>query len=310
MGHLHPMPDKYLRIVNYLALSFFSVVLIDVLFLHSFIKDILPTSVSSLAWYYIIFGLPHILASYVSYLNNEYVRHYKKELLLSFGKSTFLLFGLLILVPQFFLYFFVAYTLYHIAWQQLGLCRRYSTNTSLYRIWSGSGLLAIVTIALSTGGESGLFISSSWGERLLMLGIPCAIIFFATGLFLFWKREYGVVTTLIIALACTSILLGYPVIGIIMARLTHDISAFCIYIKHDTSFQKTRGSNLLYSFFHIPSQLVWVFLPIVSVGTAFILQKFSDNILILFVIMILSLSHYILESQVWKRGTLHRNTLG
>lgn len=302
------MPEHSLTIINRISLSFFLVIIVDYLFFRGQLRALLPNTVTSFGWYYFIFGLPHIIASYVGYCNKEYFEHYKKKLLTHMVSNLFLLLFFLIFLPSLFIYFFIAYTMYHVAWQQLGLCRRYIGKEKLYALWSTCGLTGAVFLALSVGGEAQVHISSSFFTVLQLLGISSVFIFFITGLLIFKRNEYVLTTILIITLASIAILMGYPIIGIIMMRFTHDATAFTIYAKHDEKYQKKYEGNFLYSFFKITPSWIISFLLIFSITISFFLQVSNNSILYLIIILV-SLMHYSLEGVIWRRGTLHRKTL-
>lgn len=143
---------------------------------------------------------------------------------------------------------------------------------------------------------------------LSYIAICCFPVFAVTGFILFKKKEYPLTSTLLILGACLSIFMGYAVIAVIMLRFVHDISAFCIYVKHDTLFLSKNKKNYLYSLFRIQAKYVYVFLPVFSIFISYFLQV-KGNIFVTFIVLLLALNHYYLESVIWKRGSLHREML-
>lgn len=302
------MPEKSLILVNRFFLSLFFIVCLDFFFLDGFFKGFLPESPKSIVWYYYFAGLPHIVASYVAYCNREYFTFYKKVLTRSFFINLGVLFLFIVFLPKLYIYFFIIYTMYHVSWQQIGLCRRYTENASIYRMWSFFGVVSVVCLAFSVGGESHVFIPLTLVNSLQNVAISCLVIFSVLGFYLFKEKEYPRSVTLVILFAGFSVLMGYPLIAIIMLRFTHDISAFCIYIKHDVLRLHKHKRNYLYNLFSVKPEYVYLFLPVFSIILSFLLQM-KENFFFVFVALSLALNHYYLEGIVWKYGSLHRKTM-
>jgi hypothetical protein len=199
--------------------------------------------------------------------------------------------------------------MYHVGWQQIGMCRKYIKNNNQYRVWSTSAIITIVTLALSVGGESLLVVPHGLYTFLQTIGKLSLFVFIISSIPLWKCGEYFFTTFLIFALASISILSGYFIIGILMIRFIHDISAFAIYIQHDIAYSKKKNLNYLYRACAIQPKHIIFFLPIFSIVISFLLQQ-PNNIIITILIVEFSLMHYYLEAIVWKRGTLHRNTIG
>lgn len=302
------MPEKFLTIANRISLSFFLVVIIDVFFLNRSILSLLPNSITQFTWYYFIFGLPHIVASFVPYFSREYASYYKKTIYRGLTITFLLLAFFLLFLPNLFIYFFIGYTMYHVGWQQIGMCRKYIHNKNQYRVWSVSAITTAVTLALSVGGESLVDIPKNVHIFLQSVGTLSLLIFILSSIPLWKQGEYVITTFLIFALSAVAILNGYYIIGILMIRCIHDVSAFIIYIRHDTLYHKNKHQNRLYTLCNIQPKYIIIFLPLFAMSVSFVLQYYS-NVLFILIAFVLSLMHYYLESIVWKRGTLHRNTL-
>lgn len=301
------MPEEKLKIVNRVFLSLFFLVLIDFFFLKGHFQSILPKTPYQLTWYSLVSGSPHIIASYVAYANKEYFSFYKDRFLKGFIINVLIICLFAIFLPKFFLYFLTIYTMYHVAWQQLGICRKYIQEKFIYTLWSYSGLLSVITLALSVGGEHNIFIPDTIATQLQNIGTLFLILFTILGLYIFKKQEYVLTTTLLLTFAGISVLMGYYLIGIIMMRFTHDISAFFIYIKHDTNYQRKYGLNYIYNIFRIKPNYIFLFLPIFSILISYMLQ--GKQLIFLIILVLITMNHYYLEGFVWRRGTLHRKNI-
>lgn len=303
------MPERQLNIVNGIAIGLFGIVCIDFFILGGLINRMLPKTYNEIAWYYVLAGLPHILASYVSYGNKEYITYYAKEIQKSLIFTGLLFIFFIIFLPSFFIYFFIVYTMYHVASQQIGMCKKYTKHAGLYTLWSISGTLAIVLVALSVGGESGVFVYPYVSYILKNIGAFFIVIFAGVGFYLFKEKKYPLSTNLAITFAGVSIFMGYSLIGILMIRFIHDVSAFCVYITHDTLYQKKYGDNVIYTFFKIPAKYIYIFLPVFSIVVSFLLQS-VHSFVVASIIVMFAFNHYHLEGVVWKKGSLHRRTIG
>lgn len=315
------MPEKALCIINRAVIGFFfiscTVLILDKLFFADYVHRLLPQNITELSWYYIIFGLPHIIASFVSYANKEYIAYYKKDIIKGALISISILVCFFLFAPGLLIYFFIGYTMYHVAWQQLGLCKKYicehNANLFLYKVWSISGVVAATALALSVGGESLVYIPQTLYMLLQFLGIIALSIFIFATIRMRARHEYVSTTAYIILLSAIAILSHYYILGILMLRIMHDVTAYSIYSKHDSLFVKksradNKSKNYIYSFFRINPYYIAIFLLCLSIAVAYLLQKQSSSIFIA-IILVLSLMHYYLEGVAWRRGTVHRNTL-
>jgi small-conductance mechanosensitive channel len=300
------MPYTLLLRITLFSIFLGCIALTDSLF-HLGIKDMLPESAQNLIWYPFIFGTPHIVASFFSYAHSGYYTHYKKLILQSLGVSLLLVFVSFIFLPHYAMYLFIAYTMYHVASQQIGLSRPYSTNKTSYDMWKYFSLVGIIAITLFVGGENMMVPLTIMLPFLLYTGsISLGLAtFFGYETFKTWN--YGMATVALFTLALLVILLGYPFVGILMARLSHDISAYSIYITHawkgDTLF--TRESLRYYT-----PVFYTVFFSLLSLGISYLLVSHVNSVFVLIIVMVLSLMHYMLEGKVWKKGGMHRGMLG
>ncbi len=302
------MPIKTLSAINYIALSFFLVVIVDLLVLQGYLKTLLPQSPTVFAWYHILFGLPHIIASFVSYANKEYLVYYKQPIIHAIIITLSIIAVFMLFAPSLLVYFFIGYTLYHFSRQQVGLCRRYLHNTFVTRIWSISGVITSITLALSVGGEGFAYVPREITIYLQGAGIISLIVFIITSVYFAKRDTYVITSSAIIILASVCILFGYYAVGILMLVFTHDTSAFAVYTAHDTNYQQQKNNNRIYSLLHIHPRYIVIVLPGICIGVGYLLMWYSVT-LFFAVALFLSLMHYYLEAIIWKKGTLHRNML-
>lgn len=302
------MPFKIFNYINRVAVSLFIIVLVDILFLDRKLQEVLPGNVSSIAFYYAIFGFPHIIASYIGYLNKDYFAFYKAELAKHFLINFLIIVSFLLFFPKLFLYFFIAYTLYHVAWQQVGIARKFFSNQKMYRLWSLTGVLSAIIFGLSVGGETGALIAESMSAPLKALGVITLSLFTISSIVSFKDGEFVRMTSLMIIFASLSIMLGYGLIGILMTRLAHDVTAFSIYIVHDMKYQEKGGINYFYYLLKIPASYIIFALPVAAMLLSYAVHL-ADSMLVVIMIALFSFVHYSMEAKVWRRGTPHRETI-
>ena len=144
-----------------LSLAF---VAIDSLFLEqALLNSYLPSSPTNWAFWAVIFGLPHIVASLLTMADREYVAHYRRSLawpLLIFAAISVL--GIAGPQPLSYrlLFFVVAvYTAYHVLAQQLGLTLMMMNMapSRAFKAWKWIALASGISIcgvsaAIATGG--------------------------------------------------------------------------------------------------------------------------------------------------------------
>lgn len=304
------MPKGILGIINKISLFFFLIVVFDILFFHGKIRLLLPHTALDITWYYIIFGLPHIVASFVSLCNKQYYNYYKKDIQRGFMYSSLLIFLSIFIFGSSSIYILTILTLYHVAWQQIGLVKNSITNITLRKIWARSGVTSFILIGFSIGGETFIQIPLFY-EVFQILGYFLLIFIFFIITFFIVHKEYNeqvLTTSAILIFSSLAILLGYPFIGMVMIRFVHDVSAFIIYITHDIQQIKYKNDNYIYKYTLSNSKMIWLFLPTCSILLSYLVQK-KETMISLISVLLLTYMHYYLEGIIWRKGTLHRRTL-
>jgi hypothetical protein len=288
------------------------IALVDTLFFSGSLSRWLPRSPYEIIWYGLIFDLPHILASFFSLADKEYLVRYKQRLAwLPLVLAGFLL--LLLVYPPVAIVAFITYTMYHLVAQQAGIGYIFGGRPHpLHRLWiyTSTAFLAL--------GYLYLYFPEVLPKQILLssiLGIITSLVIVFCGLsFVIVRsiknsrgRMFFLGTAATLVGSHVLILLGYPLLAVAMLRVMHDVTAFIIYAAHDHNRTQLSSSNVLYgSLKKIGPVLVLV--PVVAIVLAFPLTLTAYTAGTVFAVLI-AVTHYYTEGFVWKNGTPHRATI-
>ena len=286
---------------------------LDVCFLNHTIQRSLPKSPEDLIFFSMIFVLPHVIASGVNLIDSEYIRFYRKKMLIGIPLSVFTfstvwaLFG----IPAVYVSDMVLAS-YHGAAEQSGIARMFiKSGSSFFLLWRGllililtvfyslfffekqipgwmiphvdSGILVILILLLITSWRLGRDSKTRFGFQYLW------VITFSAGLGMFFLQ------------------IGYGFFTVLMYRMIHDLSSFAFYVNHDQNRNSEKPKNIFYRFTAPLGLPVYILLPAISIAFAFPLTLFEGRLLwVLGLSKIISFFHYYIEGVVWKRDSLHR----
>jgi len=103
------------------------------------------------------------------------------------------------------------------------------------------------------------------------------------------------------------ILAGYIFFSILLFRFVHDVSAFAFYVTHDYNRKKNANKNFLYQLLTIVPLPFIILTPVLGLLFAYLVRTVTDGIAIGYsIIILICMSHFYLESVMWKRDTPHR----
>lgn len=293
------------------------------------LKNALPSSPNHFVLFQLLFGIPHILASAILLTSNrEYLSFYRHKLLLMtlfivvfFGVGS-------LFIPYKALYILTAaWTVFHVLKQQLGIGRGvYPLPNWTCHILLGLSVSAGIAIYigiflknhLTLTQATYLHASAFWlcvGLLLITL-VSQRYVPSLMGKTFLWGNSCLVFSSFYLAMC------QYYFLAILVPRLVHDATAFIVYVTHDYNRQEQQQANALYRWmaqWHIP---VFLMLPSLAFGSAFILQNYGDAFIsnvsryvfdveirkavTLGVIGYLSLMHYYTESFTWKHDSPYR----
>jgi len=317
-----------LLVAPYLIILFSVVViLLDLFVLGRPLTEYLPNHPNQIFWWTLIFGLPHILLSIFLQFNKEYIAAYKKRYIFSFVfflVLSFLVYSLALpdshlgsVLIVIFQIFYIGYTMYHVLLQQFGinLAIGKMKPTIMYNLWKFLGVASVVI--LFSVGLFGTLLQILFNKLLVstinitpyisILSLFLLALFMALGLSIFKSssskkfRFFVICNLLLITSTVLLFFTPYIIFSFIIPRVIHDITAFSVYLTHDSN----NRSNILYS------SLVTVGLPYLLVGPilAFLLSSLThlpSLEFLSFLVIAITLFHYYIEGFVWKSDSPHR----
>ncbi len=302
-------------------------VLYDMFILDGFIgKHYLPKLPDNWAYWGVFFGLPHIVGSFITIVDKEYIRHYNLKLII----PLIVIIATAYVVPKIFgplvlLVIIGCWTSYHVLQQQfgiaLGLLRKSPCIYTL--IWRWFSIIAITSV---------------WGEivahfildRFFIFGIPLAeiskyggllsltIATFAAfkinslvhqkgkpapvALWFFW----GNVVMMLVVYFCT--FTKYTVFGVLIPRVLHDITAFIVYGVHDQNRNKNEYKNIIFRLFSVTRIPPMILGPILCVAISYVYSDWTHGNPMSYAVLYYTYGfyHYYVEGFLWKRDSLLR----
>lgn len=289
-------------------------VIFDATYFDGKFRDALPTEPESFLIFSILFTLPHILASFFSFIDKEYVSYYKLRLIPAFRYVV--LFS--ILVPlisiKIALYTYAIFTMIHVFFQQSGISKSLMRGSNQYhQYWQWSGVLIATLIYLAVYSQFSFNVSEYHFFNVVIWGIIIVFSLFGTLAVMASKTNIGrlyFLSTHFLPIFCLGFMLyGYPILAVALPRIVHDITAFIFYITHDHNRLLHTRSNILYRYTNSVGLPVFVVSPVLAILLAYPLQSTELYFSVLPLLMIFGLMHYYVESFIWKRGTPHRQEI-
>ncbi len=292
----------------------------DRLFNASALKAALPQLPETYLWWTVVFNLPHIMASFVTYAEPAYVQAYRRPLAMGMAIAL----GLTLLIPALtsvtWLFVFGAcYTMYHVLMQQYGislmLLKRAPDRAFQWWRWlsiSGASLMYLqvyyppINDYLPEGSSMDVL-----GTLLLLASLPPGLVMLARVMRMegpsVTSKAYFVSTFLMIAVAAGFYHTGYLFFMFLIPRFVHDATAFTVYAVHDHNRNIEVRHNLIYRVLkplHIPPAVLC--LP-VGIAIAYVFSSNeASSVVAAACVSVFSFLHYYMEGHMWKRGTLHR----
>jgi hypothetical protein len=302
------------------------IVAVDAFLLDRTLHGYLPSSPDYWAFWAVIFGLPHIVASMITMADREYIGHYRHSLTWPF--VLFALVSVLGMVgPQPYSYrllfgVLALYTAYHVLAQQLGLTLM-MMNTApsrAFKAWKWIALAAGVALYLAVFRELGLgriWLGGIYLDQFLayVAGVLSAVLVIL-GVYVHRQsrtrvgRWYMWANVAMLGAIFWVNELGYALFVILIPRVIHDITAFSVYITHDTNRNRGEPRNAVYRLARVTRLPPIVLLPVLSIALAYGLTVNQQYPLAIVVITTLSFLHYYFEGFIWRGPNPHRRHCG
>lgn len=271
----------------------------------------LPTDPLELAWFTLLFVLPHIVASFFSFFDAQYLEAYGPKLLRGAQLAVLATFLLPLISVDLAVVSFAVLTMTHVTFQQGGIAKSLmGTHGTWHRIWQWS------TAAVASAIYLNIYSLISFNATAVSIGIFFALVFVtlsgyraaaesksALGSAYFWLTH----ATLLVAFGL--MLLNYPLLAILIPRAVHDLTAFICYVSHDRNRFADTHSNVIYKTMASLGVPVVLASPLLAFCVASFLQVDAVRAATIPLISVLTFMHYYTESQIWRSGTLHRQYL-
>jgi hypothetical protein len=307
------VPKKALLLVHLIVPVLLAVAILDQYVFDSVLKPHLQLTATAFLFYLLFFDLPHIVGSFVSYADKEYITQYKKQLL----AVPFVVLAVYFLYMYDFTLLFILYGLYtmwHVMRQQAGITRMFLGPAGiLHEVWIFSAIVMY---------SSGFFLvfkragSSVPPSDTLFVIMQAAFAVFVLLSFLYFLKVRGRQRQGLIFLGCTMAIVasgfyflqvGYVFLTLFVLRFVHDVTAFFFYAVHDSNRNYETAPNYFYKFFKLfPVPLV-VITPLFAIVVVLAFRHFGHVIFhIDLIIIALGIVHYYLEGFMWKRDSPHR----
>ncbi len=310
---------RYLLYLYAVIPFIFIVVSVDFLFLENYLlTSFVPDDPRRWAVWTIVFNIPHIVASWVTFAERQYLVHYRPLFL-----KTLPIFIVLVYLVHFqfggeiAFAVFAFYTMYHVLSQQFGLSLmmmrvRPSLDFHLWRIFSVLGTLCVYSVVygkhlFSIYRIHGIELydyAMFFGLLFLCLSVPYA--------FRLSKKSQNQLgswylwSNVLMVFSCYLVLyLGYYAFVIVIPRVVHDITAFIVYITHDSNRNREKQVNYFYRLTAFTRLPIWLLCPLIAMALAYPLVH-SSNDIVAFITLVLIYFHYYFEHRIWKGGTIHR----
>ncbi len=265
------------------------------------------------------FGLPHIVSSFQTICDKEYLVAYQKQVghLAGLCFLPIALYGLGVPASA-ILTAVLVLTVHHIVAQQYGIALSVAglRPSTIFAICKWSTMLLGTAAYLKCYAEAAA--NGSDEVRMLFafvdfLMVPLAFVIVATGGLLVWqaraRRAGAVLLAVNIVLFLFSLALiaqpSYVLVGLMLARILHDITGFVVYIGHDTARNRGVRKNFLYR--AVPFLPIWVLNPLFAIAIAAGLTYLANLAAFVgWLVVGITLAHYYSESFIWRGRTPHR----
>lgn len=262
--------------------------------------------------YLLFFEMPHIIASFVGFIDKEYLGHYRTHLLFGVPLLLAAFIGLLLVDFMTAVAVYLAVTMYHVVRQQTGIGLMFDVPKDRWFSWWSWSLTVSIAV-MYVGIVLPKYVEGLEASHLtfFIAGTFALAIVSGIGLMLGTKTKWGIwyilLTLVMVAASYSMLWFGYFFLAVFVGRFVHDVTAFLFYITHEMNRNNGRVRNVLYTIVpFLPLSLI-IFVPLIAIVLGLLLREGIANQKILFtIVMLLAFTHYYPESVMWKRNSLHR----
>ncbi len=291
-------------------------------------------------WWIAILSTPHIIASLVTFADQEYLKHYASKL----KKSVVIAVILGILIPlavgyvlkpedahhlsigalanfgsEASLVIAAFYTTYHNLQQQYGisLMLMQERPAFIHHLWKWITIIPAGIVFLGMQYHHEGVDWGVWPQTITISAVSMVLACAVAGRIIWQYMQKPGYSKIGLAYFCANaamllislglVVKGHILIAMLMPRVIHDLTAYWIYMVHDENRNAATMHNPIYA---LPKKFgigPAAFCIPLSFIIGYALLKLSQGTYIVgFLVISLNYIHYYLEGHIWKRGTPHR----
>jgi hypothetical protein len=290
------------------------IIVIDKYYFNYSLTESLPQYPEQLAWFPLLFVTPHIVASFITFFDAEYLSYYKKSLLISAISSS----CVMLLLPAIFgletlLAVFIIWTSFHFVGQNIGMSLMFTRT----KHWSYS---AFKYLAIATSAIIYLDVVLNLSARFLLTGLfnnTVLLLFAASTITIIIynskiTEKTGIKSVWLNYILLLSSILLYrmqlPFFIFLGIRIIHDCNAFLCYAIHDHNRNYVSKHNVIYRFLTRFGLPILILCPLIACAISYVITTKCIGALA-GIAMWLAFFHYHTDSFAWKRGSLHRQQI-
>lgn len=298
------------------------IVIVDKFWLDGWFINQVPINPEHWPLWTLIFGLPHIIASLLTMVDRDYLTYYRKvllwPLLLFAGISIAGHYGPITWSYQALFIFMAFYTVYHVLAQQLGLTLMMMgvPPSRTYKAWKWCSIVVAFQIYAMVYEPTVLsdinlgpvnlrevlaFATPLLTAAVVVLGLQLSRVSRSKiGTWYLWGNVALVVSTFLFFQS------HYLFFVVLVPRVIHDVSAYMVYISHDSNRNRGQARNYLYrlvGFGRLPAILL---LPAASVAIAYVMTTSQYMRWVSTAIFTVTFLHYYFEGFIWRGANPHR----
>ena len=300
------------------------------------------TNPRDIAFWTAVLTVPHIVASLLTFVDREYIVHHKSRLMKGSVIALLLGFGVPFATGWFLsailgyevhnwieygstlgsmgtLVVMAFYTMYHNLQQQYGIALMMARQSPTfdYQIWrwftilpAGLGYTVLMTSEIPE-------INQNMDLAILVIGLSLGIATIFGIRFIKTIRanpnhtKIGLIyflSNMLLLYVCFGLIVsGYGFMATLVPRLTHDFTAFWVYMVHDENRNATKVHNPIYALPKMMGMHPWLLCAPIAIAVSAALMNVANNLfMVSLFVTSLNFMHYYMEGYMWKRGTPHR----
>lgn len=314
--------SKYFLYLYLLCPTLVMLSIVDTLIFDGLILQYLPDRPEEWSWWLIFFSTPHIISSFMTIANPDDVKPLGRRIIISLTLLILTSYILNILLKNkidetsyyyiniLVFFFYGLLTTNHVLTQQHGIAliigkQKSTLFSNFYRYMMVSlSFLIFIKIANSTTK----LIPS---EIILYLEIvtTIALTYLLIKVISESKSRSGNLFHIVNYIMIMSVLflssIDYFIFVFIIPRVIHDISAYLIYLNHDTNRFKHKDHYIYKGILKTPASIITTSI-LVGILVTQLIHSFSP-VIIISILMVVDFFHYYMESIIWKGKSSNRN---